>query len=99
MLPTADGGRRRPIHSGYRPNCWIGRTTATGEREYSDAAVLLESEDVLRPGEVGFARLRPSRPEFWEMVDVGSKIEVCEGHRLVANAEVLHIEFRSHVEP
>jgi translation elongation factor EF-Tu-like GTPase len=91
MCETDKGGRHRPIHSGYRPNCWIGRTTAAGEREYSDAAVLLESEDLLRPGEVGIARLQPARPEYWQAVDVGSRIEVCEGHRVVAVADVLEL--------
>ena len=91
MRRTEDGGRHRPIYSGYRPNCWIGRTTETGEREYSDAAVLLESTDILHPGEVATARLQPARPEFWESVDVGSRIEVCEGHRVIADAEVLEL--------
>jgi hypothetical protein len=51
--------------------------------------VLLEFTDVLHPGEVATARLQPARPEFWAAVDVGSQIEVCEGHRVVADAEVL----------
>lgn len=91
MRRTEDGGRHRPIHSGYRPNCWIGRTTATGEREYSDAVVFLESAAVLHPGEVATARLQPARPESWEMVDVGSRVDVCEGHRVIAEAEVLDL--------
>lgn len=102
MRHTEDGGRHRPIDTGYRPNCWIGRTLETGEREYSDAAVLLESADILHPGEMATARLQPARPEFWEAVDVRSRIEVCEGHRVIADAEVLELfpelEHRSHSE-
>jgi hypothetical protein len=91
MLPSAEGGRRRPISSGYHPNCWIGRTTADGEREYNDAVIYLESADEISPGEDAVVRIQPVFPDYWTEVDVGSEIEVCEGSRVVGLADVVDL--------
>ena len=91
MLPAAEGGRRRPISSGYRSNCWLGRTTANGEREYNDAVVYLESAAELHPGEDAVVRIQPVFPDYWTEVGVGSGIEVCEGSRVVGLAVVLDL--------
>lgn len=88
MRRADEGGRKSPIRSGYRPNCWIGRLTEDAEREYSDAAVWLETGDSLAPGDAALARLQPARPSSWALIEVGSLIEVCEGHRVVADTEV-----------
>jgi hypothetical protein len=90
---TEDGGRRRPIFSGYRCNCWIGARTAGGEKAYNDAAIWFESQDRLAPGETTVARLQPTILEYWNHVDAGSVIDLCEGPRIIGKARV--IELRS----
>jgi hypothetical protein len=91
MRSTADGGRRNPIFSGYRCNCWIGARTPEGEKAYNDAAIYLESQDRLEPGETAMARLQPAVPEYWTHVDVGLVIELCEGSRVKGEATVVEL--------
>ncbi len=40
LLPPDEGGRRTPIASGYRCNCWIGHTNGA-HRVYNDATIHL----------------------------------------------------------
>ncbi|MGQ0744346.1 MAG: hypothetical protein ACT4OS_08450 [Acidimicrobiales bacterium] len=91
MKPTDDGGRSRPIASGYRPNCWLGGFTADGERAYYDAVVYLESADALEPGLSALIRLQPAFPDLWNDVTRGSVIDVCEGSRIVGEATVVEL--------
>ena len=91
LRSTADGGRRRPIFSGYRCNCWIGARAEDGEKAYNDAAFWFEAQDRLDPGETTMARLQPVVPHWWSHVDVGFVIEMCEGPRVVGHARVVEL--------
>lgn len=92
LLPTEQGGRRRPIVSGYRPdwdlgNTWLGEPTINGGQ------VLLLGVDELRPGDACEVRIEPLAPEFWCAVRVGSVIATREGSRVVGHATVLAVGF------
>lgn len=91
MKPTEAGGRRRPISSGYRCNCWFGELTEAGERSYHDAVIYLEAEENLRPGSSSLVRLHPAFPDSWTGLTVGSVIDVCEGSRVVGEATVVEL--------
>lgn len=87
---TEEGGRSRPIATGYRPSFWLG-AIVNGERAYSDAAVYLEGIEQLEPGETAVVRLRPSLPDDWRDIEVGSEIELCEGRRVLGVATVVEL--------
>ena len=87
LLPTAEGGRRAPISSGYRCNCWIGHTDVHG-RTYNDATLYLIDTESLAPGDTAVARVRPHDPDAWYMLTEGSTFELCEGPRTVGVATV-----------
>jgi hypothetical protein len=91
LRPTEGGGRRRPISSGYRCNCWIGHHTDDGDRSYNDAVIYLDSADQLHPGEQGVVAIQPAFPDLWNEIGVGSRIEVCEGSRVVGEATVIEL--------
>ena len=56
-LTTSEAdGRRRPIASGYRCNCWLGGLSETGERAYHDAVVYVENGETLEPGAASILR-------------------------------------------
>ncbi len=88
MRPTSDGGRRTPIRSDYRPNCWVG-SPSSGDKTYNDARVYLETVDELASGERAVVRFYPLSPEAWVGLDVGSSFDVCEGARVVGVARVI----------
>jgi hypothetical protein len=88
LLPTADGGRRTGIGSGYRPS-WRGDR----KPEWNDAAIELDGTDRLEPGEEAMAWLLLGVPEHWKgRVQPGDVLEAAEGSRLVARADVLALE-------
>jgi hypothetical protein len=91
MKSTEEGGRRRPISSGYRCNCWFGGLTPTGERSYHDAVIHLETTESLEPGSSSLVRLQPAFPDSWSGLTVGSVIDVCEGSRVVGEATVVEL--------
>lgn len=86
----AEGGRRRPIVSDYRPdwnvgNTWLGAPTING------GPVFLEDRTELAPGAEGLARIAPLVPELWGRVAPGSVITMHEGSHVVGYATVLEI--------
>ena len=89
MVPTSDGGRRTPIRSDYRPNCWVGCRSSSGDKTYNDARVYLETVDELASGECAVVRFYPLSPEAWVGLEVGSSFDVCEGARVVGVARVI----------
>jgi hypothetical protein len=91
MLSTADGGRREAILSGFRCPCWIGTRTQEGDKAYNDAAIWLESQQRLEPGESAMARLQPGVPAYWSHVDVGFVIELYDPWRVVGEAKVVEL--------
>lgn len=90
LLPADQGGRRSPIRSGYRCNCWIGHQDADG-RAYNDATIHLVDSDLLAPGHAAAARIQPHDPDSWTQISVGSTIELCEGPRTIGIATVTEL--------
>jgi hypothetical protein len=91
MKPTTEGGRSRPIASGYRCNCWFGARTDTGERSYNDAVIHLESTETLEPGSSAAVLLQPTFPDLWGEIEPGFVIDVCEGSRVVGEVTVIEL--------
>jgi hypothetical protein len=91
VLPTSEGGRSQPIHSGYRPMVWAGGKAADGSRLYHDALLEWEGVDSVGPGHTGVARLKPAVPANWLDVRPGSTIRLCEGPHVVALADVIDV--------
>lgn len=99
VLTTDEGGRRGPITSDYRPNCWFG-LMQDGQRLYSDCVVtILDGETFERDGDLwvnpgGRCRgsLRVVFPRYVrEVLSIGQTFDVCEGHRVVARGTVLAV--------
>jgi hypothetical protein len=93
-----DGGRKGPVASGYRPNCWFG-LLRDGEHVYNDCVLHFRPggdayqgpEDLLwvPPGGRCVADVSPLYASYVRrLVHVGSTFAVCEGGRVVADAEV-----------
>lgn len=87
LLPPDRGGRRSPIATGYRCNCWVGHTSG-GHRVYNDATIHLVDGDQLAPGATARARVEPHFPDDWSHLAVGSSFELCEGPRVIGVATV-----------
>ena len=85
MLPTDEGGRRKPIFSEYRASWDIG-TLHEGQWSLNDAPLTLEDVEMLLPGEQAVARLHPAMPDFWRAVRVGQVIFAHEGRRRIGTA-------------
>jgi translation elongation factor EF-Tu-like GTPase len=87
LLTPDEGGRRSPIASGYRCNCWVGHIN-DGHRVYNDATIHLLGRDKLTPGATARARVEPHFPDDWSHLAVGSSFELCEGPRVIGVATV-----------
>jgi hypothetical protein len=98
---SEDEGRTGPVASGYRPNCWFGMLRH-GERVYNDCVLHFRPggdayrgpDDLLwvPPGGQCVADVSPLYASYVRpLVHVGSTFTVCEGHRVVADAEVREI--------
>ena len=88
LLPTADGGRRAGIGSGYRPSWRSDR-----KPEWNDAAIELDGADRLEPGQEAMAWLVLGVPALWRgLVQPGDVLEAGEGSRVVGRAEVTEVE-------
>lgn len=85
------GGRRRPISSGYRCNCWFGALDDTGQHTYNDAIIFLENDGILKPGDSATVRIQPAFPDLWTKVGVGTVIQLCEGLRVIGEATVIEL--------
>lgn len=90
LLGPGEGGRRSPIASGYRCNCWLGKTD-DGERVYNDATFYLVEAERLEPGVAGRVRVQPHNPDEWSQLVPGSVFELCEGRRVVGRATVTEL--------
>jgi len=94
------GGRSGPVATGYRPNCWFG-LHREGERLYHDLVFYLRSDGDtyeragglwIAPGGVCTAEAFPMYPSYLrDVVRPSLRFEVCEGHRVVADASVLEV--------
>jgi hypothetical protein len=85
LLPTEQGGRRLPIHSGYRASFTLPKHGA-GDRV--DGQLLFSGPDEIGPGQVGLVDIRPLVPEHWSSVAAGSDLPLWEGIRQIGVAHV-----------
>ena len=87
---SADGGRRTGIAPGYRAHWWVYHLD--GECTHNDGPVDLVDVEHLAPGETGRVRILPIAPEFWQDLEVGSKLEMWEGGVVgIATVTSLHL--------
>lgn len=91
MLRTEEGGRRKPVFSGYRPAFQIGRVGPLGQPEHNGAQLTFEPDTTVYPGDVAEGHLTPHFPAFWSEVSVGDSIGVFEGSKQVGAVEVVEI--------
>jgi hypothetical protein len=97
LVTTEDGGRKTPIASDYRPNCWFGEDR-DGRRLYHDVFFyFLEGGDAVEdrgtlwvaPGGWARADAFPLYASYVRpIVTRGMEFEVCEAARVVARATV-----------
>jgi translation elongation factor EF-Tu-like GTPase len=86
FIPTSDGGKSKPVVSGYRPQHLVKEDYQTsGEHQY------LDKEQVF-PGETALANIWFLSPEAYpNTIWLGREIEIREGHHLVGKAKVTKI--------
>ena len=86
LRTTAEGGRRTPALSGYRPQHGVKENYLTsGIHNYL-------SDGVLLPGESSLALITFLAPEHYpHCLWVGKVLSVQEGSRVVGHAEVIEI--------
>ena len=94
---TAEGGRKSPIRSGYRPPFYFGSDPDTGH----DGVVTLEGRRVALPGEECVTRVRFIRPELVrDLLEPNAEFTIQEGARVVARDTVLQVlHSRQPVQP
>jgi translation elongation factor EF-Tu-like GTPase len=85
FLSTAEGGRRTPVFSGYRPQFFYNDRDWDAEHEYPDA-------EAVHPGDTVRAYLRFFRPEAQvNRVQVGMPFAIREGAHTVAVGTVTSV--------
>jgi translation elongation factor EF-Tu-like GTPase len=88
-LRTAEeGGRTKPIASGYRASWDFGQRTPDGVPIVNDASLVLEDRDSLDPGEESPIRLYPLHEEYWSEVRQGQAVLLREGRRIIGLATI-----------
>lgn len=81
LTRTKDGGRRTPVASGYRA-CWdISR--AGDHSLLTDAPLLIEGAEWLKPGKSAITRLHPLFREYWTDLARNRRLGKFEGSRRV----------------
>jgi elongation factor Tu len=85
FLPTAEGGRWRPVYSGYRPQFFYDDRDWDAEHEYPDT-------EMVNPGDTVRAYLRFFSPQaHLGRVHVGMPFAIREGSRTVGLGTVTEI--------
>lgn len=85
---TAQGGRKTPIRSGYRPPFYFRSDPNTGY----DGVVTLEDRSQAMPGEECIAHVRFIHPELvWDLLEPNARFTIQEGARVVASGTVLQV--------
>ena len=93
VLTPEEGGRTRPVYSGYRPALRLKLNGGSNEDSYKDCVLTWEDRDKVMPGGEGYSRIKLWFPdlaqgvlkpnlafelsEFSHVVARGSVIEVC----------------------
>jgi len=90
LLSTEEGGRSRPVYTGYRPHFQIHETLQTsGEHVFLD-------KDVVHPGDEAIANILFIAPEHHpKSIWLGKEIDVKEGSMLIGRATVTKIYNKS----
>ncbi|RMF07309.1 MAG: hypothetical protein D6773_03670 [Alphaproteobacteria bacterium] len=85
LLPTADGGRRSSVRTGYRPNIRFGDL-------YTDGSFTFVDREEALPGDECEARLTFVNPSYVsDYLQVGSRFDITEGPRKVGEGQILSI--------
>jgi translation elongation factor EF-Tu-like GTPase len=87
LLPTAQGGRKTPAFSGYRPQHKIHENYQTsGQHEY------LTATNQITPGETVLTKIWFVTPDVYPYsIWVGREIEVFEGSHMVGTLTVTRV--------
>jgi elongation factor Tu len=94
LLTTEEGGKRRPITTGYRPN-WSFGTREDGELLLYGGQILLGPEESVRPGVATSATIQPiGVMDPWEKLGPGDTVEIYEGPHKVGVATIRSVEHR-----
>jgi elongation factor Tu len=85
FVPTAEGGRRTSVLSGYRPQFFFDGFDFDADHEYPDV-------ESVAPGQTARAYLRFFSPDYiLGKISAGSEFVIREGHRVVAHGRVIKI--------
>ncbi|MCP5068646.1 MAG: hypothetical protein GY946_18950 [bacterium] len=88
VIPTEEGGRSRPIPTGFRTAWDIGNAHA-GRRGFNDARLVWENgAEFIELGTTAVARIYPLVEHYWQQVETGMRIYAYEGSRCIAEAVV-----------
>ena len=91
LLPTADGGRKGPIMSGYRPSHDLG-ALYDGQPMLNDGMHELVGVERLFPGEIGLSRLRMPWPEAqFGRLDTGKTFTIQEGPKVIGHGTIIEV--------
>jgi len=85
LLPTAEGGRKSFVRTGYRPNIRFGDL-------YTDGSFTFVDREEAQPGDEFEARLTLVNPSYVsDYLQVGSHFDITEGPRRVGEGQILSI--------
>ena len=94
-VATAEGGRRTPARSGYRPTCDFGVPGVL-----NDGAHFFVGKTWVAPGETVFTKIQLISPEPLKgRLHVAQSFEVREGTKLTARAVILRLHNESLAKP
>ena len=92
LLKAEEGGRTRPVFSGYRPMCYFGLRTKDGTKAYNDGVISLENREMVLPGEYCDVRILPLHPEMLrDVLKLDLAFEVSEGSQVVGRGTVVEV--------
>ena len=94
-VATAEGGRKTPARSGYRPTCDFGVPGV-----FNDGAHFFVGKTWVAPGETVLTKIQLISPEPLKgRLHVGQSFEVREGARVTARAVILRLHNESLAKP
>jgi elongation factor Tu len=84
LLPTRDGGRKKPIFSGYRP-AFVFNT----QKQYSGEVLLIDKQE-LNPGETTQAEIKllPART-IRRNLHINTAFTLVEGSKIIGDGTII----------
>jgi hypothetical protein len=82
LLPTADGGKRSSMPTGFRAAWDFGERTSDDVLVVHDGPLLLEDTEMLAPGQTAVVRIHPLHPESWPAMTPGHTFHLWEAQRV-----------------